>query len=534
MRKLKIAFISLLFALPTLSNAQSENFDIAKSLNIQSSIIKILKSQYVDSVNVEKLVVNGINSMLSTLDPYTIYIPEENEEDIDMLTTGSYGGVGSLIKKLPSGEVQISEPYIGSPAVKYGLQPGDLLLAIDGVSTKDINVTECSKKMRGLPGTELKLKVKKGRSGDTVDINLTRERIHIPDVAYSGMLNDTVGYIQLGGFTLNGSNDVKEAFLRLREGGKMKKLVLDLRGNGGGLMSEAVSLVSLFVPNGTLVVTSKGRDTSSLMKFHTQKEPIDTTTPIVVMVNSGSASSSEIVAGALQDLDRATIVGMRTFGKGLVQSIKNTGYNTSLKLTTSKYYTPSGRCVQAIDYSKRNSDGSVGNVPDSLKKEFKTASGRIVYDGGGIQPDIELKGRDFNRSMYALVYSDVIGDFAIDYYKKHEKVASPSQFSISDQVYEDFIKYALKLEFDFRTDSQIEMEKVIEASKKDGLWKEYSKEIESLQKKLSPAKEDFLRKYKEDIKDIIEQEIMVKYYYAPGGAEYSLRNDIQIKELLTR
>ena len=334
--------------------------------------------------------------MLGDLDPYTVYIPEEENEDLQMMVSKSYGGIGAVIYKPDKdGNVIINEPYAGSPAVRYGLRCGDEIMEIDGVSTHGLTSQECSDRMKGKPGTTVKFKVKKVYTDEIVEINVVRERIHLPDVEYAGMLDAETGYIYQSGFTENVSGDIRNAVLNLKKQG-MKKLVLDLRGNGGGLMNEAINIVSLFVPKGSLVVSSKGNGISE-QKYKTTTEPIDTEIPLIVMVDSGSASSSEIVTGALQDLDRATVMGTRTFGKGLVQSIRPLPYNGQLKVTTAKYYTPSGRCVQAIDYAHRNEDGSVGYIPDSLANEFKTAHGRIVKDGGGITPDVIVKGHEYSR-----------------------------------------------------------------------------------------------------------------------------------------
>ncbi len=515
-----------------MSFAQSSSFKAGKNLEIQTAILRTLQSQYVDSVQIDKLLEKGINAMLSSLDPYTIFISEENEEEIDMMTTGSYGGVGSIIKKLPSGDILISEPYLDSPAIKCGLQPGDRILSIDGESTKDLTVAQCSSKMRGKPGTELKMDVVKIRTDDTVHISLIRERVHVCDVVYSGFINDSIGYIQIGGFTMDGSKDVRKAVETLSKDGKMKRLVLDLRGNGGGLMSEAIDIVSLFVPSGTLVVSSRGKDQSDNSDFRTQKEPINTDIPILVMVNSGSASSSEIVSGALQDLDRATIAGTRTFGKGLVQSIRGVGYNTSLKLTTAKYYTPSGRCVQAIDYSHRNQDGSVGTVPDSLKKEFKTANGRSVYDGGGISPDIFVESKYYSRPLVSLIYGDIISDFAIDYYIKHHDIEPAGRFRLSDSEYDEFVTFAANRNFDSRTDSQIEMEDVLKTAQREGLEEDINgveADIKALLKKVSLTKTEFLKANKNELKSVVENEIAVKYYFQRGGAESAVRDDAQLR-----
>lgn len=385
------------------------------------------------------------------------------------------------------------------------------------------------------PGTELNMTVVRGRGGDTVQVVLTRERIHIPDVVYYGFLNDSTGYIQIGGFTVDGSRDVRRAFEDLKADGRMKRLVLDLRGNGGGLMNEAVNIVSLFVPQGTLVVSAKGKHPAADFQYSTETAPVDTIIPLMVMVNSASASSSEIVAGALQDMDRATVAGVRTYGKGLVQTIRPVGYNTSLKVTTAKYYTPSGRCVQAIDYSHRNEDGSVGYVPDSLKKAFRTRLGRTVYDGGGITPDIEVEPKYYSRPVISLIYSNVISDYAIKYYNTHDSIAPAGEFLLTDEEYADFVQFAAQKEFDARTESQIEMERVLEAAEREGLDSTLDglkQEMDGLLERISLTKEDFLEANKSTVKALLEDEIALKFYLRAGGAESALRQDSQLQQAL--
>ncbi len=534
MTKFRYTFLAILLAVLPFSQAlgQSNEFKAGISLEVQSRILRTLDAFYVDSVDIEKLVHSGVNAMLRTLDPYTEFIPEKNESDIDMLTTGSYGGVGSVIQKTPQGWILISEPYENTPSAKMGLQPGDSLLEVDGISTQELSVSQASDRMKGVPGSELKLKVKKGRTGAVEDVVLVRERIHVSDVVYYGMVQDTIGYIQIGGFTLYGSKDVRRAFENLRGNGKMKRLILDLRGNGGGLMSEAVDIVSLFVPKGTVVVSQKGKGPGMNEEFRTSTDPIDTDIPIMVLVNSGSASSSEIVAGALQDLDRAVIAGVRTFGKGLVQNIRPVGYDNSLKLTIAKYYTPSGRCVQAIDYSNRNEDGSVGYVADSLKKEFKTAAGRSVYDGGGITPDITVETEYYSRPMVALIYSNIINEFAVDYFKKHLQIAPAGEFSLTDEEFDQFVAFASDKEFDHRSESQIEMERVVKSAKRENLYDLNVELMEKLLDEVTLTKEEFLRHHKKHIKEALEQEICTKYYFQRGGAENLLRyNDQMLKAI---
>ena len=387
--------------------------------------------------------------------------------------------------------------------------------------------------MKGQPGTDVRFLVVKGRSRDTVEVTVRRERIHLSDVKYSGIIRDSIGYISVTGFTENMSEELKQHVLSLKEKG-IKRLVLDLRGNGGGIMEEAVRTVSLFVPKGTLVVTSRGRSPMSEGAYYTREEPIDTLMPILVMTNSTSASSSEIVAGALQDLDRATIGGRRTFGKGLIQTVISTPYDSRVKFTTGKYYTPSGRCVQAIDYSHRNEDGSVGAVPDSLRKPFKTACGRTVYDGGGIAPDIEVVAPEYSRSVVSLVYNGIDGDYAIEYYKKNPQVAPPSQFRLTDAEYEDFVQYASKRDFDSRSATETMLDQMYKAAERDGFDKVYGSEIAALRDKVRMDKAAMLRLKKDEILPVIEQEIAVKYYYEAGGIEVTLRSDSQLDAVIDR
>ena len=515
--------------------AQSDNFNTGKYLEIQSMILRTLQSQYVDSVSLEDLLRTGIDAMLAGLDPYTVFIPEENEEDLDIMTTASYGGVGALIQKTPSGYIVVAEPYENSAAVKAGLNPGDTIIAIGGVSTKDLPVDECSGRMRGRPGSVLDMTVVRGRGGDTVQVALVRERIHVSDVVYYGFLDDSTGYIQIGGFTMDGSKDVRKALDSLRADGRMRRLVLDLRGNGGGLMNEAVEIVSLFVPQGALVVSAKGKHPDADFEYRTGTVPVDTLLPLMVMVNSGSASSSEIVAGALQDMDRATVAGVRTYGKGLVQTIRQAGYNTSLKVTTAKYYTPSGRCVQAIDYSHRNEDGSVGAVPDSLKKEFRTRLGRKVYDGGGITPDITVEPQYYSRPVISLIYSNVLSDYALRYFNTHDSIAPAGVFSLTEEEYEDFVKFASQKEFDARTESRIEMEEVLKAAEREMLAESVEgieEDMQNLLSRLSLSKEEFLKTNRSLIKPLLEDEIAQKFYLRRGGAESALRQDTQLHKAL--
>ncbi|MBR1961279.1 MAG: PDZ domain-containing protein [Bacteroidales bacterium] len=529
---LSMAFAVVLSAAFT-AKAQSQNFKLGQWSEIHNSILKELNRSYVDTLPLDRIMRAGVDAMLEELDPYTVYIPEEENEDLQMMLSKTYGGIGAIIHKKKDENVIINEPYAGSPAEKYGLQCGDEIIEIDGVPTKGLETKESSDRMKGKPGTTVVFKVKKVRTGDTLDIPVVRERIHFPDIEYAGMLDDTTGYILQSGFTENVSGEIRSKFQEFKKQG-MKRLVLDLRGNGGGLMSEAINIVSLFVPKGSLVVTSKGNTEESAREYRTESEPLDTEIPLIVMIDSGSASSSEIVSGALQDMDRATIMGKRSYGKGLVQSIKPLPYNGQMKVTTAKYYTPSGRCVQAIDYSSRNEDGSVGHIPDSLTREFKTAGGRIVRDGGGITPDVDIDVPDYSRLVYALVLGGVIDQYVIDYSRRHENIPAVDDFHFSDEDFEDFIRFAKTQEFDYRSSAKTLYDQMKKELVKDGLAESMKTELEALEKALEMDKERFIRLKKDEIVPFIEEELATRYWFQEAGVKVRLRYDEQLKTALTK
>ena len=512
-------------------SAQSQSFKLGQWAEIHNAVLKELNRSYVDSLPIDRIMRASVDAMLEELDPYTIYIPEEENEDLQMMLSKTYGGIGAIIHKKKEDNVIINEPYAGSPAEKYGLQCGDEIIAIDGKPTKGLESKESSDRMKGKPGTTVTFTVKKVRTGDTLDIPIIRERIHFPDIEYAGMLDDTTGYILQTGFTENVSGELRTKFQELKKQG-MKRLVLDLRGNGGGLMNEAINIVSLFVPKGSLVVSSKGNTEDSLREYKTTTEPVDTEIPIIVMIDSGSASSSEIVSGALQDLDRAVIMGKRSYGKGLVQSIRPMPYNGQMKVTTAKYYTPSGRCVQAIDYANRNDDGSVGHIPDSLTREFKTKSGRTVRDGGGITPDVDIDTQDYSRLVYALVLGGVIDQYVIDYCRRHDSIPAVDDFHFSDKDFEDFIRFAKTQEFDYRSSAKTLYDQMKKELEKDGLAEAMSDELKALEKALEMDKERFIRLKKDEIIPFIEEELATRYWFQEAGVKVRLRYDEQLKKAL--
>ena len=528
----KIILLAVSVLCCTVSFGQSRSFNIGKWTELQKAILQELNRSYVDTLPVDRIERVGIDAMLEALDPYTVYIPEEENEDLEMMLRRTYGGVGAVIYKPEiDGYVTINEPYENSPAHKAGLVCGDEVMEIDGVSVIGLTTQECSDRMKGTPGTKLVLKVRKLRTGEVQDVNIIRERIHLPDLEYAGMLNDTTGYIYQSGFTQGVSQELKDAVNKLKKQG-MKQLVYDLRGNGGGILQEAVQIVGLFVPKGSLVVSARGRLESEQQEYYTNSAPIDTEMPIIVMVDGGSASASEIVSGALQDYDRATIMGTRTYGKGLVQSIRPLPYNGQMKVTTAKYYTPSGRCVQAIDYSNRREDGSVAAIPDSLTNEFRTAGGRIVRDGGGITPDVEIQAEPYSRLTLSLSYSGILEQYAVEYVKKHQSIPAVKDFKLSDADYEEFIEYAKGREFDYRSSAKTYFDQMTRQLESEGLKDSMQEQLDALNKAIDLDKETYLRLKKDEIVPLIEEEIVVRYYFQPAGIELRTRYDTQLHKAL--
>ena len=533
-----LAVLVALVATTAAASAQSKSFSLGKWIELHNAILKELNRSYVDSLEVGRIEREAVDAMLEALDPYTVYVPEEEQEDFRMMLSNTYGVIGAVIYKPDvNGNVQINEPYADSPSAKAGLRCGDEIETIDGETTHGLTSQQSSDKMRGKPGTKVVFRVKKLREGPTwkagevIEVPVVRERISLPSIEYVDMINDRDGYILMTKFTDGVGQGIRDAYFTLKKKG-MKRLVLDLRSNGGGLMSEAVNIVSLFVPKGSVVVTSKGRAAGTEQVYKTTTDPVDLDIPIVVLVDSGSASASEIVSGALQDLDRATIIGTRTYGKGLVQSIRPLPYDGQLKVTTAKYYTPSGRCVQAIDYSHRNEDGSVGHIPDSLTHEFKTAHGRTVRDGGGITPDFEVKVHKYSRLTYSLVLNGIVDQYAMKYVREHEALPSVEDFHFN--AYDDFVAFAKDKEFDYRSSARALFDEMKKTLDEDGLAESMSAELSAMEKSLDMDKETFLRLKKDEIVPFIEEEIAVRYWFQEAGIKVRLRYDDQLAEALAK
>ncbi len=529
-RKKLIAFAVVIIAVGSFSFVDSY-FEISKNMEIMNSAMKELNSYYVDEIKPGELITKGIDGMLESLDPYTEYYPESEVEDYKTMLTGQYGGIGSLVQQ-KGDYVMISEPYEGFPAYKAGLIAGDLILEVNGQSVKGKTTNDVSKLLKGAANTSVKLLIQRDGEKNPFEKNLVREEIKIKNVPYYGMLNDSVGYIKLTGFTEEAGKEVAKAFTELKEQKKMKSLVFDLRGNGGGLLKEAVEIVNLFVEKGSLIVFQKAKVKEMNRQHSADKPPLDTKMPIVVLVDKGSASASEIVSGALQDLDRAVVIGQRSFGKGLVQQTIQLVYNTQMKITTAKYYTPSGRCIQALDYFHKNPDGAAEKIPDSLMKEFKTKVGRSVYDASGIYPDLFLEPKKYGQVTISLLNKNLIFDYATQYKKTHPEIADAGSFRLSDSDYSNFIAFLEGKEYDYTTRSEKMMDDLKKTAEDEKYYESVKNEYESLKKKIMHDKKADLEKHKDEIKLQLENEIASRYYYQKGRIRSNQKNDQEIKEAL--
>lgn len=521
------AIILVSFGFITLKDKE---FDIIKNTEIFYSVFNELDRFYVDETKPEELFQSAIEGMLSSLDPYTVYIPEEEVEDFNFMTTGEYGGIGAYIRKAGDFAI-ITEPYEGFPAQLAGLMAGDTIIAIDEISTKGMVINKVSDLLKGTPNTLVKLQIKRTGLDGFLEKTIVRKRITIPNVPYSGMLDEQTGYIKLTNFTSNAGTECKEALTELKKKGA-QSIILDLRGNPGGLLIESVNVSNLFINKEQEIVSTKGKIRQWDGVYKTTEAPVDTDIPIVILVNRGSASASEIVAGAMQDLDRAVIIGQRTFGKGLVQTTRPLSYNAQLKVTTAKYYIPSGRCIQAVDYSHRNEDGSVGYIPDSLIMKFETNNGRIVYDGGGITPDIVLEPETVSSIALSLYTKYLIFDYATLYVATHETLPSPEVFTLNDQEYERFLQFLQGKDYDYTTNSDDKLNELISVAKQEKYYDVAVSEFEALRDKLAHDKEKDLQTFKKEIRNLLEEEISGRYYYQKGSIQASIQDDNEINKAM--
>ena len=503
-------------------------FEISKNLDIFSTLFREVNMFYVDDTDPGKMMKKGIDAMLETLDPYTNYIPESDIEDYRFMTTGQYGGIGALIKQ-KGDYVVISDPYEGYPAQKADLRAGDEILEIDGKSAKGKRTDDVSKALKGQPKSTVKVLVRRSGEKSPLEKILTREEIKIKNVSYSGMVNDHIGYIRLTNFTESAGKEVKDALVALKEKGNLKGVILDLRENPGGLLNEAVNITNVFVPKNQDIVSTRGKLREMDKTYKSLNNPVDTEIPVTVLVNSRSASASEIVSGTIQDLDRGVLVGQRTFGKGLVQTTRQLSYNSQLKITTAKYYIPSGRCIQALDYTHRNEDGSVGKIPDSLVTAFKTKSGRTVYDGGGVKPDISTEPTTYSNILVSLANKNLIFDFATQYREKHSTIPAVKEFKLTDQDYNDFVAYISDKDYDYTTRSEKTMEDLKTASENEKYFDAVKSEYEALKAKMMHNKKEDLTKNKAEIMEVLKEEIVARYYYQTGRFEANISYDPEIR-----
>lgn len=513
----------LLFAAPM--TAQND-FEIAKNVDIFVSILKELNEKYADEISPGKLTKTAIDAMLTSLDPYTVYYPESEIENFRMMTTGQYGGVGALIQQHGK-DVVISEPYDGSPSQKAGLRAGDIIRKVNGQSLEGKNSSDVSAAMKGQPGSTLVLEVFRPSANKNMTFNIVREEIKLPNIPYSGMLDNEVGYVKLDQFTEKAGSEVREAFLKLKDQG-MKYFILDLRDNGGGLLNEAVNIMNIFVDRGIQIVETKGKIPEQQRVHKTMAPATDKEIPVVVLVNEHSASASEIVSGAFQDLDRGVIVGKKSFGKGLVQNVLPLDYNTSLKITVAKYYIPSGRCVQNIEYFEKDTAKGAFKIPDSLAVAFKTKNGRTVYDKGGVEPDVLTEDTLLSEVLASLVMHNLIFDFANNYRATHDTIVAADKFTVDDKLYEEFVAFLKDKDYSYKTETEEVLEDLKKAADEDKVFKEIETFYNQLKDKLEIEKAQDLYKFKDEISKYLASEIVVRYYYQKGRIINLLSEDKDI------
>lgn len=505
-------------------------FEIAKSLEIFASVFKEVNNLYVDEINPNKTIRIGIDAMLGSLDPYTNFISEDQVEDFRTQNTGQYGGIGAVTRTIGNRTV-ITMVYEEYPAFKNGLKIGDEVIKMDGIDLSKLTFEESNQLMKGQVGTPVKLTVKRLGQKNPIDIEFKREKIKISNVPYFGMIAPDMGYVQLTEFTVDAGKEVKNAVVALKEKGA-KHIILDLRGNPGGLLHEAVNICNIFIPKGKKVVDTKGKVTENNITYQTLNNPIDLDIPLVVIINRGSASASEIVAGTLQDYDRAIVLGERSYGKGLVQVPRQLSYNSQVKITTAKYYTPTGRCIQVLDYSHRREDGSIGSIPDSLKKEFSTTRGRKVFDGGGVDPDVKIESPQPAMITQTLFREGLLFDFATQYAYAHSTVADARSFSLSDQEYQEFVTWVKSKSVTYESSLETELNDLIAMAKKERSYDDLKPQLEVIKSRIAEGRKNDLINFKDQIKPLLEEEIVSRYYFEKGTVESRFKNDIEVKKAM--
>ena len=528
--KITLFFCLISVCLNVFSN--DRHFELSKNLEIFNSLYKSLNIHYVDTIPLNKMIKTGIDGMLRNIDPYTVYIPSEKDEDFTLMTTGEYAGVGAIITQRDSA-IYINEVYVDMPAYNVGLRPADRIVSVDKTEIKNHTVSQVSEMLRGIPGTDVKVGILHPKESKVKYYNITRKQIYINPITYYNVVADSIGYISLSNFTDDCSSEFKKSFLELKEKG-IKGLIIDLRSNPGGLLRDAINISNFFLPKGETIVSTKGKEEENNITYKAHSTPIDLNIPIVIMVDSNSASASEIVAGAMQDLDRAVILGERTYGKGLVQGTYPVAYDGKLKVTTAKYYTPSGRCIQAINYTQKEGEKS-GTIPDSLTTEFKTRAGRIVRDGRGIMPDVEFKYKHGNDSMslallcIELIQKNIIFDYATEFKLNNKEIPTVDNFTLSDSIYNDFKQFAIKKDFKYENNSQEGLKKLIEIIKKENFYHKTKDILDSLEAKLQHNTEEELDKYRNEVSQMLSAEIVKRYYFSKGEAQESLKTDEALK-----
>lgn len=506
-------------------------FEISKNLDIFSTLYKELNILYVDETDSGELMKTAIDAMLESLDPYTTYIPESDKEDFEFMTTGQYGGIGAVITKIDDW-VYVSEPYEGFPADKAGLIAGDKFLEVDGESVEGKSTEDVSKVLKGEPNTSIDVLIE--RPGiEPFKVQIVREEIKLSSVPYHGMLSDSIGYIKTRSFTRNISKEVEDAFKTLNNDNQLKGLILDLRGNPGGLLSEAIKMANIFIDKNQEIVFTKGKIKEWEKSYKTKSTAIDTEIPLVVLISRSSASASEIVSGSIQDLDRGVVLGQRSFGKGLVQQTRKLSYNAQLKVTTAKYYIPSGRCIQALDYSNRDEDGSVGTIPDSLKTEFKTlVNKRSVYDGGGIEPDVEIEPYKYSNILRSIIRKRHIFNFANQFKAENDSILPAKEFVVSEQMYDQFKQYLNDKEYEYETDTEKAINELIDDAESEKYFSDIEQELDQLKDKMNASKENDIERFKSEIMEVMEMEIATRYYYQKGKIESTIKHDKELAEAI--